>query len=307
MNSRSESLAVTQPFDLARSLIFLEKFRPMKGEQDIRDGTVTKALMIKGQTVVFQLAKPVEGDKPELKLELFSDEPLTDDLTRLLSERVSFMFSLKEDVNQFYEIARRDDPKFYPVVKKFWGFHHVKFPSTLEAAVWAILAQRGPMLAARKMKQALIERFGWSITLEGKKHWAFPDYSRVMNTSARELRWLIGNERKAEHLAALFRGYERIDENLLLTADFDEAKKTLMGIKGIGDWSATFILSRGLGRMERLPQNLKSVQDEIKKIYGQEQPPDRIAVAYGKWAGYWLLYVWASRMRKSKNKKDRPT
>lgn len=227
-------------------------------------------------------------------------EPLSKPVCETVTDRISFFLSLKEDVKPFYEIARKEDSTFYPVIERFWGFHHVKFLTLLETATWAILAQRAPLSIAKKMKQRLIERFGWSIEVDGKKFWAFPDYSRVKNTSTKELYSIIKNKRRTEYLGSLFRAYEKIDENALLQLDFDEAKKVLMQINGIGEWSATFILSRGLGRMERLPKNLKTIMPEAHQIYGSDLSIEKINAIYGKWVGYLLLYLWASRLARQK-------
>ena len=132
--------------------------------------------------------------------------------------------------------------------------------------------------------------------MDGKKFWAFPDYSRVSHVSTRELYSIIRNKRRAEHLGSLYRNFEKINEDSLKTMGFDEAKEVLMQINGIGDWSAAFILSRGLGRMERLPENLKAVMPEVNRIYGSPVLIESKSAIYEKWVGYWLLYVWASRL-----------
>ena len=296
MHTLSETLEFASPFHLYRSALFLEMFRPMKGEQEIVDGCIEKALMVYGQIILFKIKQNGTGDNSPVEHVLMSDEPLDKPVRQEVANRISFFLSLKEDIQPFYEIAQKEDPEFYPVIERFWGFHHVKFMSLLETATWAILAQRTPIGVAKKMKQRLIERFGWSIEVDGKKFWAFPDYSRVKNTSAKELYSIIRNWRRAEYLGSLFRDYARIDEASLIKLDFDEAKKALMQINRVGDWSATFILSRGLGRMERLPENLKMIKPEVDRIYGADVSIEKIRTIYGKWVGYWLLYVWASRL-----------
>jgi DNA-3-methyladenine glycosylase II len=296
----SGTLEIVPPFSLYRSARFLEMFRPMKEEQEVIDGSIAKAIMVNGQDILFKIKQKGNGDSDPVEYDLISNEPLAKTVCESVTHRISFFLSLKEDVIPFYEIARKEDPKFYPVVERFWGFHHVKFLTLLEAATWAILAQRAPLSLAKKMKRRLIERFGWSIEVDGKRFWAFPDYSRVKNTSTKELYPIISNKKRAESLGSLFRDYEKIDEGSLLKLDFDEAKKVLMQINGIGDWSATFILSRGLGRMERLPKNIKTIMPEAHQIYGSELSIERINAIYGKWAGYWLLYLWASHLTNQK-------
>jgi DNA-3-methyladenine glycosylase II len=296
MNNASGTLEVAAPFNLYRSARFLEMFRPMKGEQEVTERSIEKAIMIHGQTILFKVKQNGIQDNVLIEYELMSPEPMGTSVCENVGERISFFLSLEEDIKPFYEIAQKEDPKFYPVIERFWGFHHVKFPSLLETATWAILSQRAPLEVAKKMKQRLIERFGWSIEVDGKKFWAFPDYSRVKNTSEKELFSIIRNMQRAQYLSSLFATYDKIDEASLMKMDFDEAKKTLMQIRGVGDWSATFILSRGLGRMERLPENLKMIMPEIDRIYGGEVSIEKINAIYGKWVGYWMLYLWASRL-----------
>ena len=296
MHSREGNLEAVAPFDLHLSAVFLERFRPMEGEQRIDDAMITKALMIGEQTVAFTVRNEGTTEIPRITYELYSNGKINNSLNQSAAERISFFLSLGEDIKPFYEISKNSDQKFYPIVQSLWGFHHVKFPSILEAAAWAILAQRELISVAKKMKKALVERFGSSLKIAGEKYWAFPDYSRLRDVGIDELYSVIRNRRKSEYLNGLFREYESIDEGFLRTAQFDEAKKALMQIKGIGEWSATFVLSRGLGRMEQLPENLKSIIPEAAKIYGTKPSTDRITSVYGKWAGYWLLYLWAFHM-----------
>lgn len=299
MYGSSGTLKATPPFDLAKSIMFLEKFKPMGGEQELHEGTITKAMMVNGQTILFMVKQSGTIDDPIVKFELTSIKPLTKALREDVSRRISSFLSLEDDLKPFYEIARKKDPKFYPVVERLWGFHHVRFSSLLEIASWAILAQHTPLKVAQRMKHAIIEEFGGNLDIDGNRHWAFPDYSHLKRASFNDLSRLFSNTRRAEYLCSFLRAYENLDQNYLLNADFDEAKATLLKIKGIGEWSATFILSRGLGRMERFPENLKSIVPEASLTYGHVQSFQRIKTVYGRTVGYWLLYLWASRLSRA--------
>ncbi len=70
----------------------------------------------------------------------------------------------------------------------------------------------------------------------------------------------------------------------------------LRSIKGIGEWSADFIMVRGLGRMERVPLTEKRLVEAASKVYGlgEELSRDalqRLADKYGQWQGYWAHYL----------------
>src|SRR5439155_10812158 len=121
-----------------------------------------------------------------------------------------------------------------------------------------------------KMKRALVERFGGNIIVENRTYWAFPELNHLTLASQEEFAVLIKNERSAHYLYEVVQALSQLDEDFLRTAPYDEAEAALLAIKGIGPWSAAFILLRGLGRMERLPLDIKPLQDAYKKLYRPE-------------------------------------
>ncbi len=67
-------------------------------------------------------------------------------------------------------------------------------------------------------------------------------------------------------------------------------------IKGIGEWSATFIMVRGLGRMEYIPLTETRLLEAASKVYGHGKELSReelihLAERYGPWQGYWAHYL----------------
>jgi DNA-3-methyladenine glycosylase II len=284
-------LLAKEPFDLGQSIGFLTGFRPMADDQETNRNVITKALMIEGQTIVFRLEG--RGASSQMDCTLFSKESISPKLKETAMKGVSFFLSLEDDLEPFYAIVKEHDPQFMPVVREMFGLHHVKFPSVLECAVWSILAQHSPMALSRKQKVAITERFGDSVKVEGKVHWAFPDHVRLAEAGFEEVAKVINNRRKAEYLVSLLNAYPELDQDQLMRMNFEQAKQRLMQIKGIGEWSSHFILSRGMGRMESLPSNLKKEIPRASEVYDPPMTVDRIKGIYGKWVGYWLLYLWA--------------
>jgi DNA-3-methyladenine glycosylase II len=286
------TMQAKEPFDLSQSTRFLGGFRPTVDEQETGPGTVTKALMINGRSIVFRLREQGSGSKV-LDCTLFSKESISPGMKEAALQRISFFLSLDDDLGPFYQIVKQSDPEFMPVLKDMYGFHHVKFPSVLECAIWSVLAQHSPLALSRKQKFAITENFGESIELEGELLWAFPDYGRLAEAGFEEVAKVINNRRKAEYLVSLLNEYPKLDQQELMKMDYEQAKQRLMEIKGIGEWSSSFILTRGMGRMEGLPSNLKKEIPRANEVYGREMSVDRVKNVYGEWAGYWLLYLWA--------------
>ena len=292
---------VVEPFDFQQSLNFLGGFGPMSGEQQFERGAITKAIMIEGQTVVFRVGETEEGGvrgKSRLRYELFSEGPLSKSVEDSVARRIAFFLSLDDDVRPFYAIARRDDPKFYPLVERSWGLHQVKFLTLLEISCWAILTQRVQRPIAQRMKRAITEKFGGSLDLDGKTYRAFPDYTKLKEAKPRELLEVTRNQRAMQRLTSLLTAFDELDEDYLRTAPYDKAAARLQKVNGIGEWSSQFILFRGLGRMGKLQTiNVRPLSKAIEAVYSPKgKTLEEINSTYGEWSGYWSVYLRASTM-----------
>jgi DNA-3-methyladenine glycosylase II len=293
--TETEYLTPTPPFDFAKSLDFLGSFAPMQGEQTLAASTLTKAVSVEGQIVAFQLTSVGSIEEPKLEYTLFSDQPMSDSVKRRAIDRLSFFLSLHDDVRPFYQLGR-EDPDFAPIVQELYGYHQVKFLTPFEVACWAVLVQRNPLHIAQRMKQALIETYGSSTTVQGTAYWAFPEAAHLVHLNENELLSVVRNARKAEYLIAVIRAFSEVDEHFLRTADYDEVAAWLHSIRGFGEWSVSFVLLRGLGRMEKVPVGEKKIIGAASRLYGHghdltRDEVERIAQKYGPYKGYWAHYV----------------
>jgi len=295
MNQEIGTLTPIPPFDFDKSLLFLGIFGPTKNEQRVSSHSLTKAISVDGQTVVFQLTSEGTIEEPLLEYTLFSAQPITETTRTVVVDRMTFFLSLTDDLQPFYQIGH-EDPDFAPIIDHLYGYHQVKFLTPFENACWAILTQRNPMNIAQKTKQALIERYGNKLEVSGTIYWAFPEPIQIAVAEERELLTLVRNERRAEYLSAIARAFSEVDEEFLSAAPDEEVEAWLRKIKGIGEWSATFIMVRGLGRMEHVPLTEKRLVEAASKVYGlgEEMSRDalkRLAERYGPWQGYWAHYL----------------
>lgn len=295
INSSSGHLHPTPPFDFAQSLDFLGLFPPTQREQSLAGQILTKALCLARQVIVFQIKSVGSIEKPQLAYTLWSEQPLTLQIERAAEDRLRFFLSLDDDLRPFYVIGQ-NDPNFALVIRRLYGYHQVKFLTPFENVCWAILTQRTPMGIAKKMKQALMTRYGGSLTVDGTTYWAFPEPACLVEADETDLAVLLHHARRAEYLSAAARAFAAVDETFLRTGPYDEVRAWLRRIKGIGDWSADFIRLRGLGRMEGLPVTEKRLLEVAAKVYGQGQPLSEKAVQqlanrYGPWRGYWAHYL----------------
>jgi DNA-3-methyladenine glycosylase II len=281
------ALAATPPFDIRRSLAFLETFKPIQGEQDLGDNWLRRAIATPdGRAAVYELREHGGTDAPSLELTVWADDDVVDDV----ASRVSTFLSLDDDLGPFYAIAA-DDPKFAPIVEQLRGLHHVKFPSGFEAACWAVLVTRSPLPVARKMKRALTERYGTEVDLDGTNYPVFPTCEQLAGASEDDLVDLTGNRRRASFLKSVVDHWSVADEAWLRSAPWEEAEAWLRQIKGVGEWCASFVLLRGLGRMEQMPLTMKPMIQAAEAVYGRQDAIERVSERYGDWLGYWAFYL----------------
>jgi DNA-3-methyladenine glycosylase II len=156
-----------------------------------------------------------------------------------------------------------------------------------------VLSQRNQLNAARKAKQALLERFGTSLEVNGHLYRAFPEPGQLGDASKEEVKALIKHARREEYLGEIIKAFNQVDERFLRTADYDKVEEWLKNIRGIGEWSARLILLRGLGRMEKLAVEKRLIA-AAGRVYGKPMTAQRlhvIAEKFGRWKGYWAYYL----------------
>lgn len=291
-HSISGSVHAKEPFSFARSLRFVNDFTPASGEQETTGGSITKAVMVEGEPVLFRVQQS-DSSSDTLDYTLYANVPISVELQQAAEDRISSYLSLDDDLEPFYKAAE-SDPPIRKLVQELYGFHQVKFITPFENACWAVLAQRLAIPIARRLKQRLISRYGGSVALESRAYECFPGVEQLSNVPVEELEGVLGNKQKAGYLTAVAQAFSRVDEEWLRTGDYEQVREWLLGIRGIGEWSAYFVLVRGLGRMERAGTDERHLLAAASEIYGRSLTPadlQKLAEHYGPSQGYWALYL----------------
>jgi DNA-3-methyladenine glycosylase II len=283
------------PFDFSKSMEFLSDFGPMQNDQEVKSGAFTKAVQLSGKTIGFEVFDKGTVENPKLEFTAYCETKFTDQVKELVADRISFFLSLQDNLNEFYGIAKKD-LCIQPAIKQFYGHKQVKFLTPFEISCWAILTQRVPMNVARKMKENIVKKVGGRIKIKGVDYYSFPEPTSLLAKSV-ELPQLMQNKRKAEYLSFVAEAFSKVDEDWLRTSPYDVVYDWLTDIKGIGDWSANFVMIRGLGRTEELSNIEPQLALDVARIYaGKDDPMTNekvceIAENYGKWKGYWAYYL----------------
>lgn len=288
-HSFTATLTPTAPFDFDQSLRFAARFNPRQAMPSQAPRSITQAVRVEGQTVVFRVESLGTMADPRLSCTLHAGVPVSLTLRTAAVDRLGFYLSAADDLRPFYALAEHDPP-FLPVLDALYGYHQVKFLTPFENAVWAILSQRNQWSNAQRMASALVTRYGTALTVDGQDYWAYPDPGAMASADPGEIASIIRHQPKGAQVAGVARAFASADEHFLRAAPYAEVEAWLLAIPGIGPWSASFILLRGFGRTQRLPAGDRFIQAGFARFYGPANFNERAAY-YGDWRGYWGHYL----------------
>jgi DNA-3-methyladenine glycosylase II len=179
------------------------------------------------------------------------------------------MLGVDRDVNPFFRAARRL-PWLAPLAKRMRGVKPPRYPTLWEACVNAIVFQQVSLLAATAIMRRLLIALATPFTRDDITLYQFPSaeifldapekIGRASGLSANKLATL---RRVSEALAS-----GALEETMLEERVSPDAAALLTQIKGIGPWTATVILLRGMGRLDVFPMNDTSVARNLALVAG---------------------------------------
>jgi DNA-3-methyladenine glycosylase II len=208
---------------------------------------------------------------------------------------VKSWFDLETDLNEFYQMASKD-AILKSVIKNLPGLRIVKSPDFFEAISWSIIGQQINLPFAYSCKKALVEKVGKRLVHENKTYYSFPRPIDVLRISDSEFREMKFSGQKARYIRGV--AEEMISGSISLTnLSFEEAKTRLIALKGIGNWSANYVLMRCLGFKEAFPLEDVGLHNALKKQLVLEAKPslDEIKIFAQNWKGweaYATFYLW---------------
>lgn len=213
--------------------------------------------------------------------------------------QVSRILSLDVDARGYQEMGVHD-PTIGRIQAEFPGLRHVCFPSPYEAAAWGILSQRIQMTQAARLKTRILEALVEPLAIDGEDIRAFPPPERLLELGS--VPGLPAEKLERLHAVARAAADGLLDAEHLASMPTDAAVAELSTVHGVGGWTASLILLRGLGPADELPLNEPRVRRAVALAYRLPEPPDdeaflRIAQGwrpYRMWVAF-LLRVWLGR------------
>lgn len=166
-----------------------------------------------------------------------------------------------------------------------------QFRSVVEGCCWFVISQRTPQSVGRALQRRIRDSVGRHITVDGHRHVAFPSLAEILALWPVELGDLLRNQRKGEYLFGLLSAVDRLGEDWLREAPYAEAYAALRAVRGVGEFTASAVMLRALGRMDGPVPPLAQIADAAATVYGHPVDPQEIQRRYGAHTGYWSYYL----------------
>ena len=218
-----------------------------------------------------------------------SGRPGLDDLLRSY-------FSLDEDIAAIRADLADRDQNLARSMEKYPYLRVLRQPDPWECLVAYICSANNNVKRTSAIVESVAKRLGHRVKLDGETRHAFPTPREILASGEGTLRELkLGLDRHSKIIDAAERtrdGKLHLDHLSQPDVSYAEAKRQLMGCRGVGDKVADSIALFGLDKMEAFPVDRWVARAVARHYFPSRQPPsgDHLVMwaqdYFGKYAGY---------------------
>ena len=272
MDRISRNITPVAPFDFELTAGYLTYFQGRYATDSLVDGVYRRLLDLDGQLVLASVSSLGSLEKPELSVEL-QGEGLTSDNVEVATDKVAWILGVGQELEPFYASAQ-GDPAMAAITQRFLGLHMPHTASVFEALVLAILGQQIATNVARIIRTLLIETYGPRQTIDGETYYAFPRPKTLAALRVEDLRGMKLSQRKAEYVHGI--ACTALDDPEFIEGlhhlDDEAVVRQITSLRGVGNWTAQWLLIRALGRPDALPLGDLALRRVVSRLYFQDEP-----------------------------------
>jgi DNA-3-methyladenine glycosylase II len=276
---------------------------------DAWDGEVySRILVISDTPVRLEVMQSGGARSPRLRVQAQAHR-LPDQARSQISEMLELLLGLRVNMRPFYRLAKAD-PHLNELATHFMGLKPPRFLSVFEAIVNGIACQQLSLHVGLTLLNRLADQAGVPFGSADETRHAFPRAQDVANCSMRTLRHLGFSTNKGIALKQLSKEVVtgHFDPESLTQLENEEAIERLLLLKGVGRWTAEYVLLRGLGRTDVFPGDDVGARNNLVLWLKLEGPLNYVSVqqVLAKWHHYsgviyFHLLLWSLTTRPQQN------
>lgn len=202
------------------------------------------------EVTVTQVGPP---EAPRLRVSAEGQPPLK----RPVASALEWLLGLGIDLTAFYRFAARQGRlgRLGRLARRFRGMKPPRFATAFESVVNAIACQQVTLTLGIRLLNRLAARYGPALQEGDATAHAFPRPEDLAGLRPGKLRRIGFSRQKGRAMIELARSITegRFDLDALAELPDEEAVERLRGLRGVGRWTAEYVLLRGLGRTNIFP------------------------------------------------------
>ena len=291
MGHRQASFAFTlrrgPPFRLDLTVWALR--RRSRNLIDRWDGTTyRRVIVLAGRPTELAVQQAASSATPMLNVTA-TPPPQTLLEKRRVRSVVNRLLGLRVDLTDWYHMTARD-PRLRPLADTFRGMKPPRFPTTFEAVVNGFACQQLSLEVGLELLNRLATISSARLGRFGDVRYAFPTAQDIARLPPAKYRAIGFSRQKVRALLDLARPITRRELELESLAREDDAvvRQRLLELRGVGRWTAEYVLLRGLGRLQVFPGDDVGAQKRLARWLGRSRPLDYAGVrrAVERWRPY---------------------
>jgi len=283
-------------FTFAECLLFLGR-SDKECMHHIRDGKLQRMIAVADQPVLLEISEDPGRKALVAAVTPVNEQPVDEAVIR---QYVSHWLHLQTDLGDFYRFAA-NDPMLGPLTKQYHGLRLIGIPELFEALTWSIIGQQINLSFAYTLRQRFVHAFGYHTVIGGQDYYLYPHPAVVAALSPEQLIPMQFSRSKAVYIIETARqmAMGNLQEAVLQQMDYETAREKLVSLKGIGNWSANYVLMKFSRFPQALPLEDAGLHNAIKKQLQLESKPGLTEVKgytahWEQHAAYATFYLWRS-------------
>ena len=287
------------PYDFDETAGFAMYGRGRYAADSLADGVFSRGLEINGKRVALSVRSSGEIEKPRLEVRLSGEELNVEEQSSAVGTAARLV-GAQGGLCSFYESVGDDDP-MAEFTLRFRGLGIPQAASPFEGLVLSILGQQISNEVARVLRDLLVDTLGEAMAVDGKEYHLFPSAAAIAGAGTDALRGIKLSARKAEYISDIASSVASGDLDLDALAELPDASitKELVKLRGVGPWTAHWLLIRAYGRPDGFPDGDLAVQRSLGALYNggrrlSAQESGDLSTRWSPFRSYLVTYVFAA-------------
>ncbi len=235
------------------------------------------------EVAVTQVGSP---DLPRIRVDV-QGRALRSNRKQAITTALQQLLGYRIELAAFYRLAAHD-AILGPLAQRFRGLKPPRFPSVFEGIVNAIACQQLTLTLGIHLLNRLTETYGLTATAGGGH--AFPRPEELANLTPPTLKRLGFSRQKGQAIMELAQLGDAGQAELEGLTGVPEVKALarLRELRGVGRWTAEYVLLRRFGRMDVFPGDDVGARNNLRRWLGRTKPLDYAGVgrALARWRPY---------------------